>query len=285
MWRDEGHRSAAAWMAETTGTALGDALAVLDTAGALAGVARDHRSPAPGGAVGLPGEGHRRRGHPSPQAPSASCSTPRPARASRPSRNAPPLVRAAATSAQEEAARYLAIHRRRSLRHWADPDGALRLDARLTPDAGAKLLSVLQVEADARFAQARRAREQEPPGAYRADALVALVTGEAITKDPSSKDSSSKGSRPGPRATVCIRVDATALERGYVARRRDLCHRRGGPGARGRAAGASSPTPLSRSSCTEGRGRHHRLPRGTQCPGPRPKRARRARPEVRGAGL
>ncbi len=215
VWRDEGHRSAAAWMAETTGTALGDALAVLDTAGALAGLPETT-------------EALRRGELSAPQVKViAAAATQHPSAerdlldtAARQSLKAlkerAALVRAAATSAQEEAARYLAIHRRRSLRHWADPDGALRLEARLTPDAGAKLLSILQAEADARFAQARQAGESEPPGAYRADALVALVTGEAITKDSSSKDSSSKGSRPGPRATVCIRVDAAALERGYV---------------------------------------------------------------------
>ncbi len=34
-WRDEGHRSAAAWMARTTGTGLGEALGTLETAEAL----------------------------------------------------------------------------------------------------------------------------------------------------------------------------------------------------------------------------------------------------------
>jgi hypothetical protein len=34
-WRDEGHRSAASWMAATTGTGLGDALGTLETAEAL----------------------------------------------------------------------------------------------------------------------------------------------------------------------------------------------------------------------------------------------------------
>src|SRR6202166_5253185 len=35
VWRDEGHRSAASWMAEKTKTGLGEALATLDTATAL----------------------------------------------------------------------------------------------------------------------------------------------------------------------------------------------------------------------------------------------------------
>ena len=49
-------------------------------------------------------------------------------------------VRAAAHSAAQELARYNTLRAGRALRHWTDPDGAFRLDARLTPDAGAKLL-------------------------------------------------------------------------------------------------------------------------------------------------
>jgi len=35
VWRDEGHRSAASWMAEKTRTGIGDAIATLETAAAL----------------------------------------------------------------------------------------------------------------------------------------------------------------------------------------------------------------------------------------------------------
>src|ERR1700674_4114213 len=35
VWRDEGHRSAAAWMAAKTKTGMGDAIATLETATAL----------------------------------------------------------------------------------------------------------------------------------------------------------------------------------------------------------------------------------------------------------
>jgi hypothetical protein len=34
-WRDEGHRSAASWMAEATGTAVGDAISAIETSVAL----------------------------------------------------------------------------------------------------------------------------------------------------------------------------------------------------------------------------------------------------------
>ena len=89
-------------------------------------------------------------------------------------------VRAGARSGAEERSRYNAIRASRRVRHWTDPDGAFRLDARLTPDAGGRLLSVLRPEADARFHRARQDQTPEPPAAYLADALVALACGEPM---------------------------------------------------------------------------------------------------------
>ena len=81
-------------------------------------------------------------------------------------------------SAEDAAKAYAAIHRSRSCRTWTDNDGAFRLDALLTPDAGATLLASLTKESDRIFQQARKAGLEEPPTAYAADALVALVTGQ-----------------------------------------------------------------------------------------------------------
>jgi hypothetical protein len=125
------------------------------------------------------------------------------------------LVRAASGSAEQEKARYLAVHKARYVRHWTDPDGALRLDAKLTPDAGATLLSALQAEADARFDLARKAQQQESSAAYRADALVALVAGEPVA--------SVRAGSARPRVEVCIRVDGRALQRGHVGTG-ETCH-------------------------------------------------------------
>lgn len=123
-------------------------------------------------------------------------------------------VLAQATSAEDEAERARAIHARRSLRHWRDPEGAFRLDARLTPEAGSRLLSSIQTEADAIFEQARKAGTEEPPEAYRADALVALVTGAAHTSQTKATAGQRHSGRGGD--TIVIRIDATALRRGHV---------------------------------------------------------------------
>jgi hypothetical protein len=216
-WRDEGHRSAASWMAQKTGTGLGDAMATLETAEALTALPQTTEA--------------LRRGELSgPQVKVIAA-----AAASHPDQEKELLVtagtdsfkalkqraaavRATAGSEQEENARYWAIHAARYVRHWADPDGAFRLDAKLTPDAGARLLSSLQKEADARFTLARKAKTEENPAAYQADALVALATGETLASGSSGSDRSGSG-----RATVCIRVDGTALERGFT-KSGEICH-------------------------------------------------------------
>ena len=209
-WRDEGHRSAASWMARRTGTGVGEALAVLETSEALGSLPETAEALRRGELSGAQVKVIAGAALADPtsetgllEAAATRSLTGLKAQAAE--------VRAVAGSAEEEKARYLAIYAGRFVRHWTEVGGALRLEARLTPDAGAKVLSALRTEADVRFSQARKAGTEEPPAAYEADALVALVTGEAAAH-------SSKGSKSGAsgRATVVIRVDATALRRGHV---------------------------------------------------------------------
>ena len=215
-WRDEGHRSAASWMAQKTRTPMGDAIAALDTAAALA-VLPDTTEALRRGELSGPQVrviAHAAQRDPSTEkellhAAATRSFTGLTARAAQ--------VRAAARSAQEEHDHARAIHRARYLRTWADPDGAFRLDAKLAPLDGARLLSVLKAEADVRFDEARKSGEHEAPAAYLADALVALVAGE-----PAARASQDSKRRPA-RATVSIRVDAKALRRGHVIKG-EICH-------------------------------------------------------------
>lgn len=117
-------------------------------------------------------------------------------------------VLAQCASREEEAARARAIYDKRSFRHWLDHEGAFRLDVRTTVEAGGRLLSAVQSEADAIFRKAREQGLEEPPEAYRADALVALVTGTA-------QGGSGRRGR-AQRDSVVVRVDAEALARGHV---------------------------------------------------------------------
>lgn len=215
-WRDEGHRSAAAWMAQTTGTGVGEAITAIETSIALESLPETTDALRRGELshsqlkiiAGAAAENPRTERRLLEAAASQSLKGLKEQAAA---------VRAAATSAEQESARYLAIKKTRYVRHWVDPDGAFRLDARLTPDAGARFLSVLDIETNARFHRARKAQQEESPAGYRADALVALVTGE----DVASRDSDSRSD--SPRATVTIRVDGRALVRGH-AEEGEICH-------------------------------------------------------------
>jgi uncharacterized protein DUF222/HNH endonuclease len=92
------------------------------------------------------------------------------------------------------------IHRGRYLRSWSDPDGAFRLDARMTSDAGARLMTVVRARCRALQEEARRARSKERMEAHAADALVSLA-GDAT---------------PQPGAVVHVHVDEAAWTRGHA---------------------------------------------------------------------
>ncbi len=149
-------------------------------------------------------------------------------------------AKAEGRSAEDAARAHQALHDSRHCRTWTDRDGAFRLDARLAPDAGAALLASLTTQSERVFHRARKAGRTEPADAYRADALVALVTGRDVIgprrrgsaaptgtpgpdPDPAGPDHDAghdAGDAPpeptGPRAQVTLRVDLGALRRGAV---------------------------------------------------------------------
>jgi uncharacterized protein DUF222/HNH endonuclease len=103
-------------------------------------------------------------------------------------------VQAAALSDEDAAER---IRAGRFLRHRLDPDGAVRLDARLAPDDAAPLVAAIDARTAVLQEQAPRSGQREKAEAHAADALCSLAKGE-----------------PGPTPVVHVRVDHTALERG-----------------------------------------------------------------------
>jgi hypothetical protein len=94
------------------------------------------------------------------------------------------------------------LHRSRYLRSWSDADGAFRLDARLTPDSGARLIATVRARARALQEQARRAGSKESVDAYAADGLVSLADDRTA----------------GTRAVVHVHVDRSAWNRGRIER-------------------------------------------------------------------
>jgi hypothetical protein len=254
IWRARGHRSAAAHVAETTGTGIGPALDALATArrmrklpsteeaardGALSErqlqVITDAASAAPGAEQELIDAAQ--------QQPMSLLKL---------------RARRAKAASDDHSVRYEQIRSRRYLKHWTDRDGAVRFDALLTPDAGAQVIAAIRSQAARLEADARGAGSTEPKRVFDADALVALANragsrqarrGGAVPGGPSAggetsagvetsaggetseADATTSGRRSGgaprspshpdatagpPPAVVHVRVDYAALVRGHA---------------------------------------------------------------------
>lgn len=176
-WICDGHRSAASWLAEKSGSTMGEAISSLETADRLrslektsAALRRGELSFGQVKEVASAAEKDPTKEAELISAAGTESLKSLKARARK--------IRLRATSASEENARYRAIHAGRYCRLWNDEEGASLLQARVTPDAGARLAASLEAETNVFFDQAREGGSREQTQAYRADALVALVTGE-----------------------------------------------------------------------------------------------------------
>lgn len=176
VWRQAGHRSAAAHVAEASGTGLGPAITTLEAARQLGSL------PATDEAMrqGLLSESQVK------EIAGAAAVQPDSEQELVDAAGKQPMSvlklrcrRVKATGLDQEAA-YRSIHRGRYLRNWTDRDGAVRFDARLTPDQGARLLAAVKDETDRLARQALRAGVDEPRKAVAADALVRLAAGDPI---------------------------------------------------------------------------------------------------------
>jgi len=218
VWRKGGHRSAAAHVAETTGTGLGPAITTLEAARQLGSLPatdealRDGRL-SESQVKEIAGAGAVQPGAEQELVDAAG--------------RQPMSVlklrcrRVKATGSDQHAA-YRAIHRGRYLRNWTDADGAVRFDARLTPDEGARIAALVKQETDRLVIEARRAGVDEPRKAQAADAFVRLVCGGSpVAAESGSTVTSARGkgrrpADPGPNTMVHVRVDYDALMRGHL---------------------------------------------------------------------
>ena len=210
-WRSNGARTPAHWMATQTGTSVGAAVGVLETAARLKDL------PATDAAVrsGRLSEAQAK------EVAAAAAASPA---------SEPELLEVAATEGMatlkercarvraaavtDESERYAAIHRKRRLRHWTDADGAFRLDALMTPDAGARVLAALEPLRDRIARDAKRQGRTEPVEAHAADAVVEMAA------DSRTGGAGEGADRPG--ATVHVFVDHRALARGHT-KDGDMC--------------------------------------------------------------
>ena len=168
----------------------------------------DRRGRPAGSAVRLPGEGDRRCSHPPARRRAGARRCGRPAAAQR--AQAPLPTRACRRPGSADAT-YEAIRRARYLRNWVEDNGAMRVDGRFTPDEGARLMVAVAAETDRLAAAARTAGVDDPRKALAADALIGLA---CTWRGRPGADATP--ATPSPRATVHVRVDHAALQRGHV---------------------------------------------------------------------
>jgi Domain of unknown function (DUF222)/HNH endonuclease len=196
VWRAGGHRSAAHWVAETTGETVGSAERALETARALEELPETDAAFRAGELSVTQAAEIAGAADANPNAEAELLAT-----ASTTSvkglRDKCRQVRAGAEEDDRAWARRLHVERR--AHEWTDPDGAYHLAGRMAPDAGARFSSAWNAHLDRIFRDARRAGRREPRAAYAADALVALAT-------------------EGPCKPVEVRVtvDSATLARGHA---------------------------------------------------------------------
>jgi hypothetical protein len=200
LWRREGFRSVAAWMASKTGTAVGPAIATMEMVSLLADlpvVAEAFRA-------GRLSEAQARE--------IAAVASEVPGTEEQLVEAAGKLTfrslqeecrRVEAAAAVDEDDRYRQVHRRRRIRAWVDRHNIGRLSARMTPDELARVMNEIDRRCGSIVEGAIRGRWFESWEAHRVDALVemALPDGEVPA---------------GPASVVHVVVDYEALMRGHT---------------------------------------------------------------------
>jgi hypothetical protein len=116
-------------------------------------------------------------------------------------------IRQSARSREDERSRRARAFRRRSLRFCQLPEGGVRVQLLLTEEAWGHCLPAIEREADVRFRLGRKAKVHSTRDQYRADALVALLSGKPAGGGEGTTRTS---------VTCVVRVDASALRRGSV---------------------------------------------------------------------
>ena len=201
-WRSEGVRSPAHWMAKTTGTSVGHAVNVLETAERVVQLPATNRALRAGQLSQEQAQAIASAAAACPEKEENLLSA-----ASRESLKdlKDECARVRASALPDELHRLERVRRSRRVRTWTNSDGAFRLDASLTPADGATLLAALEPHKEQVFNEARKEGRRESFEAYAADALVRMAEASA---------SGGGGSRKDAKAVVHVRVDHSALVRG-----------------------------------------------------------------------
>ena len=215
-WRGAGDRSAADWLAKRTGTTVGEARCVLETAERLAPSAPADEAFRRGELSLKQAEAVAAAVTVDPAAATALLDTAQ-HRSLQKLRDESARVRAAAEC--DAGARHERIRRSRYWRRWTDVDGARCGAYRMTPEAAALVEAAAQPFIDEAIDTARRTGEHEAFDAYAADGLVAMAVA-TTTRVPASGAPPRGGRgrrRLRDRRELIALVDLEALQAGAAA--------------------------------------------------------------------
>ena len=173
VWRKDGHRSAAHWVAEATRETVGAASRALETARALEQLPETEVAFRSGELSATQAADVTSAASCAPEAEAELLATAK-ATSVKGLRDRCREVRAGAEADDAAWARRLHVGRR--AHKWNDPEGFYRFEARMAPDAGARFDAAWEAHVDRIFRETRRAGRHEPRAAYAADALVALAS-------------------------------------------------------------------------------------------------------------
>lgn len=196
VWKKDGERSPAHWLAKKTGTSVGHAVATTETAERLAELPATEEAVRKGELSEVQSKEIASAASASPNS-EEELLTVAESEGMATLRQRCARVRAAATP--DENAHYDKIFRSRYLRHWSDVEGGFRFDGRLTPDAGAVVVAALEPFKEKVFKEARKQGRREPYDAYAADALVEMAK--------HTRACETNGSRKGPGTLVRVLVE------------------------------------------------------------------------------
>jgi hypothetical protein len=202
VWRQEGHRNAATWLAIKAGTSVGQAMGALDTARRLDDLPATKAAFRAGQ---LSDDQVREVAAAASASPQAEADLLRTAALHSMKGLKERCLRVRLTAAPDHDETYDRIHGERVFRHSTDPNGGVHIDGLLTPVDGARVVAAVEARAAKLFDVAYRAGRREHPHAYAADALVELVTGARPDRE-----------RRGPQTTTLLRLDYPAFARGHA---------------------------------------------------------------------
>ena len=200
LWRREGFRSVAAWMASKTGTAVGPAISTMEMAGLLA----DLPVLAEAFWAGRLSEAQAREiAAVASEVPDAEEQLVEAAGKLSLRSLQEECRRVEAAAAVDEDDRHRQVHRRREIRSWVDRHNVGRMSFRGTPDELARVMGEIDRRAGVIAEGAIRGRWFESWNAHRVDALVEM--------------SMPDGDEPAPPASMIhVVVDHEALMRGHT---------------------------------------------------------------------